>query len=236
MYIEYDCVECGKRTRKQLNRKLPAKFCSIVCKARFQKRAKPVSREWLFEHYVTNGLDCNQIAKLVHRDGKSVWNWLKDFGIPTRSRGTTGNGWSPSKGTPNPFKGRRHSPESRAIMSALAKATGRVPYKPEIGSYMKGRKGANTPGWKGGITPDRQSFYTTDEWRLARRVVYKRDQKTCQRCGKGFRSGLSFDIHHIKGFACVELRATPSNLVLLCEPCHYWVHSKENTQLEFICP
>lgn len=237
MLIEYKCEECGVSVRKHFNRKLPGRFCSRKCKSLFQKRAKPVSREWLVEHYIEKGMDTSQIGKIVHRDPKSVWNWLKDFDIPTRKRGTTGNGWSPEKGTPNPFKGRKHTEEFKARMSAYAKATGRVPYDPRVGSYMKGRKGAATPNWKGGITPERQAFYQTKEWKKASKIVWKRDAATCQNCGKCRNENrkLPFDIHHIVSFANKELRAKPSNLVLLCEPCHYWVHGKENTEGKFVC-
>jgi len=31
-------------------------------------------------------------------------------------------------------------------------------------------------------------------------------------------------------FAVRELRAVVDNLVLLCRPCHLWVHSNANTQ------
>ena len=40
--------------------------------------------------------------------------------------------------------------------------------------------------------------------------------------------------HHVASFAVVELRMEVSNLVLLCEPCHYWVHGADNTLREFI--
>lgn len=30
------------------------------------------------------------------------------------------------------------------------------------------------------------------------------------------------------------LRTSIENLILLCEPCHYWVHSKANSKKEFI--
>lgn len=34
--------------------------------------------------------------------------------------------------------------------------------------------------------------------------------------------------------AGVELRAVPSNLALLCRPCHLWVHSRQNVNREFL--
>src|SRR5690606_25201612 len=140
------------------------------------------------------------------------------------------------KGQVSTFLGRKHTPETRAKLRAIAIADGRVPYDPAVGSYMKGRRGAATTNWKGGITAARQAFYATPEWKAAVKAVWKRDNATCQRCGKHKSPNrqLAFDIHHIVSFAVVELRAEISNLVLLCEPCHYWVHGNENTNGQFI--
>lgn len=171
---------------------------------------------------------------MVDRDPKSIWNWLKDLNIPTRPRGGHTLPHAFKKGDRNLFEGKKHTPETRKKMSDHAKATGRIPYDPAVGSYMKGRKGADTPRWKGGITPERQAFYSSPEWKKAERTVKKRDKHTCQRCGKTWRRGEPFDVHHIVSFACVELRAVESNLVYLCESCHYWAHSNSNINKDFI--
>jgi len=212
-------------------------FCDLSCKAEWQRTKKPVTKDWLVEKYSVLGMDCNQIAKVVKRDPKSVWNWLKDFQIPTRPRGGDTCPHSFKKGGVNPFLGRNHTPETRARLRAIALADGRVPYDPKVGSYMKGKRGAESTRWKGGITPDRQAHYSSEEWKRASKAVWKRDKAICQKCGldKNSNREISFDIHHIKSFEHKELRSTVSNLVLLCEPCHYWVHSKKNKKDLFIC-
>lgn len=190
-----------------------------------------MSREWLVEHYIDKKMDCTMISKLVGRDPKSVWNWLKDFKIETRPRGHV-KGRKPKV----PRIGWKHTEETKKKLREIAIADGRVPYDPAVGSYMKGKKGSKHPNWKGGITPERQSCYSSIEWSKAVREVWKRDKATCRRCGgkKNHMRDISFDIHHVVGFANRELRTNPANLVLLCEPCHYWVHSKENTEKLFI--
>ena len=95
---------------------------------------------------------------------------------------------------------------------------------------MFGVCGDDNPNWKGGCTPDRQSFYVTKEWKKASKFVRNRD-KACQRCGA---AGVLLEIHHIVGFACIELRSEVTNLVCLCESCHDFVHSKKNKKREFI--
>lgn len=230
-YIDCVCSFCSAGIRRKHVAHVVLHFCNRTCKANYQRLAKPVSKEWLEREYVTNGRDCTDIAREVGRDPKSVWNWLKDLGIPTRKRGSYIH-----KVKPRRPPGWKHSEETKAKIRLIAIAQGRVPYDPKVGSYMKGKKGAETTNWKGGITPERQAFYGTREWKSAAHKVKKRDRYTCQRCGKkkAKGDGEEFDIHHIVPFECRELRAEVSNLVYLCESCHYWVHSKKNRSKKFI--
>lgn len=98
---------------------------------------------------------------------------------------------------------------------------------------MYGKRGAEVPNWKGGCTPDRQAFYTSHEWATACAEVWRRDNAKCQRCGID-ESERQLHVHHIVSFAVLELRAVPSNLVLLCVKCHHFVHSKRNVASEFL--
>ncbi len=101
---------------------------------------------------------------------------------------------------------------------------------------MWNRRGELNPRWLGGVTPERQAFYTSDEWKAACSAVWNRDRATCQRCKVNRRDSMDapFHIHHIESFANRELRAEVSNLVLLCETCHHFVHSKANTDREHL--
>jgi hypothetical protein len=237
--FETTCHVCGASViRKTQSAPVALHFCGMGCKAEHQRRAKPVTEAWLREHYLDKGMDSTQIAHIVHRDPKSVWNWLKDFGIPTRKRGMDVRQQF-KKGHLSGFAGHRHSDSTRRRLSEISIAAGRVPYKPEIGSYMKGRKGSDTPQWKGGITPERQSFYSSSEWRSACVAVWKRADAKCERCGLDHRTLTanqrgSFHVHHIISFMVKELRAEVSNLSLLCARCHRFVHSKLNTTKEFL--
>lgn len=209
-------------------------FCNMKCKADFQRMAKPVSEVELRSMYLDKKMDCTQISKIVGRDPKSVWNWLKDFGIETRKRGTTGN-HTKSIGVP-----RTLSDESRKRLSDQARlarlADGRKPYMKD-GKHWLHHEGAVSPNWKGGLTPERQAFYSSKEWVNAVKAVWKRDNATCQRCGIHHNTADvrgTFHIHHIVSFQVPALRAVISNLVLLCEKCHRHIHSNNNTSQEFL--
>ena len=92
----------------------------------------------------------------------------------------------------------------------------------------------NHPYWKGGITPDRQDFYSTSEWKKVYPQVWKRDKAICQKCGIEKNNDIQFHIHHIVSFQDKSLRCDINNLVLLCKDCHIFVHSNSNISKEFI--
>jgi len=99
---------------------------------------------------------------------------------------------------------------------------------------MFGRTGSENPNWKGGVTAERQAFYSSQGWKSVSELVYKRDRAACQRCGKQESCDGHHHIHHIVPFDVEYLRTAVHNLVLLCRDCHNFVHSKENVKGEFL--
>jgi 5-methylcytosine-specific restriction enzyme A len=99
---------------------------------------------------------------------------------------------------------------------------------------MWNRFGELNHRWQGGITSERQAFYQSREWKNACSKVWGRDKGICQRCLIKKDGGMPFHIHHKKSFKDKELRADVDNLILLCEACHQWVHSKGNVENDFI--
>lgn len=284
MYISANCAFCSAlvvRTQQAASANVKVHFCNSACKANYQRLAKPVTREWLEDQYVVKGMDCTQIGAMVKRDPKSVWNWLRDFGIPTRPRG--GHNKLPEdqrkRYVPKPkpktprlttdpgeellrvlYLGKLMSARKIAETLNLNAKTiihwlkhhgirirtvrecrlidGRVPYLKNGVHYLKGGKPENHPSWKGGITPERQAFYATQEWKDCVKMVWARDDAKCHRCGLDHRTLLRgtirFELHHVDGFSIVESRSDPRNVILLCDRCHLWVHSKKNKRKVFL--
>jgi len=219
-----------KQSAEHVRKRMEARQCAA------RERPRAVSREWLVEKYIGARLDCVQIAALVSRDHKTVWTWLKHYGIPTRSRGVACTHLF-VKGQVTPFTGRKHSEATKAKLRAIAIADGRRPFDPEVGPPFRGKRGAETPNWKGGVSPERQAFYASSEWKAALKIVWARANARCERCRvhhNGTPRRGTFHVHHIVSFAVRNLRAVPSNLALLCASCHRFVHSKRNVVRELL--
>lgn len=215
----------------------PAVFCNLLCKADWQRTQKPVNREWLYQKYVIERLGTYEIAKLVDRNPKRVYEWLLDYGIKTRTKREAvvemNKRESIRKKRAESSAKRVISDETRRKQSESKAGVPRPNLRGEKNG-MFGRTGEKSPSWKGGKTPKRQQVYSSKEWKDATRIVRKRDGNTCAKCAKRH-TRTSLHIHHIRSFSTYsELRCDPNNLVLLCEKCHKWVHSKKNINKEFI--
>lgn len=230
------CGCCAKQIFRRTwhpgkHRPITQSFCDNKCKGDWQRAQKPYTKEWLTKKYITEGLSADDIALIVGRDPKRVWEWIRDYGIETRRRGTYEK---------NQFQkghliwvGKTHKAETKEKIRAASIKDGRVPYLTKDGQhYMKGRRGRDHHGWMGGLTPERERVAQTDEWKSAVKIVWARADARCEFCNKDHRpidrDTESFDIHHIISFQYRPARCAVDNLVLLCERCHYFVHSKAN--------
>lgn len=191
--------------------------------------------ERLAHLYTALGLGCPDIGWLYERDAKTVLYWLRQAGSQTRPRGS-----NPvvhfRAGVRSAFAGRTHSPAARAKIGAAS--VGRA-WRSGADHWLHGAPPDANPNWKGGATPERQEFYRSAEWKVAVKAVWRRADACCERCSLDFRTvdratTPTFHIHHRVSFAVRELRAVTSNLVLLCRPCHLWVHSNDNVAGAFL--
>lgn len=242
-YINVECSECGSPIRRRpINpkTKLPIKnfFCNYSCKAEFQRRAKLLSRDELYEMYVTDGMSAVDIGEKIGRHSKSVWYWLKDYGIPTRPRGSDKR--QHFKKGHTLCVGRTHTDEAKEkIRQARIDDGSRCLFLPNGDHVLKGRRGKDHPSWKGGGTPARQAFYGSEDWKKSCVEVWSRADAFCEICGldhrKIDRNKIKFHVHHVYSFTSYpEHRSDVDNLMLLCQGCHKWVHSRNNVDRLYI--
>ena len=162
------------------------------------------SKDWLLKNYVQQGMSTGEIAAMFGVTDAAVIFWLRKHGIPRRS----------------------------VSAARYIKHWGAV----GCDNPMWNKRGELNPNWRGGVTAERQAFYSSAEWRTACAEVWKRDRATCRRCEmkKEESADMPFHIHHIIPFESVDGRADTGNLVLLCEACHQFVHSRKNVAREYL--
>jgi len=113
-----------------------------------------------------------------------------------------------------------HPSRSRSLCSLLC-----------MGSWQsENRRGENHPSWQGGLTPKVLERVNSREWKTLRLKIYKRDNYTCQKCGK---KNIRLSAHHIIPFQ-YSLCDKSFNLITLCQSCHgkeEFLFKKENEEL-----
>jgi len=102
----------------------------------------------------------------------------------------------PLKGKVGPMKGKHHSQETIEKMRERFKGKPiSEEHKKKISDYWKNNKPKH-PNWKGGITPLYNLIRHLEENKNWRDTIFKRDNYTCQECGKKGK----IQAHHIKRF------------------------------------
>lgn len=72
-----------------------------------------------------------------------------------------------------------------------------------------------------------QKFYTSKDWKLTREVVKQRDKGLCKLCEDKSKINFADTVHHIEPLKdCWGKRFSSSNLICLCNRCHFYVHKK----------
>lgn len=208
VYVE--CEYCGKKLIRQPN-KTNIYCCDQVCYGKYKNKLQGrvnLTKTFIIDEYILKGKTTIQIGAENNYNFSMIRTALIKHGIKLRP--------------PRNTKGHQTSDITKKKIS--------------LAYWKNPRKGCLCQNWKGGITPQRQSLYGTDQWHKVRSMVWGRDNHECQRCGKKYtnQEKKMFAIHHIISFANKEKRCDPDNLILLCKVCHHWVHSRKNINKDFI--
>lgn len=222
-----NCNYCNNEL-KRYQTKTNTHFCNNICKGNWQIKQREdlgFTKDWLISQYIDMRKGADRIAREIGRDPKRVWEWLKNYGIPVRPRGTD-YGQCFKKGYRGSV-GRKLTDAHKEILRQARLKDGHVPYLKD-GKHWLHHPGMKSPNWKGGISPERQSVYSSLQWKDAVKIVWERDNHTCQICGIHQNESMDkkFHIHHIVSFHIKELQCEVSNLTLLCPKCHKTKHTK----------
>ncbi len=115
------------------------------------------------------------------------------------------------KGKGNPFYGKKHTPETKAIISSMAKL--RIQDK--------------NSNWRGGA---KQLPYHPNFTNGFKKLIRQRDGNKCQYCGKTRKQeGKELCVHHIDHD---KMNNDPINLVTVCNLCNIYFSFHRNKSLE----
>jgi len=134
---------------------------------------------------------------------------------------------------PERYPGGQRRPEKRMQKAQFCSRSCKLKHQwatLEEGAPLGGPRGVKRPdfsgplhwNWQGGIARERDRAMQSAEYREWRRLVYERDNYTCQSCGW---TGNQLNAHHIAHWAlCDENRYDLDNGITLCLDCHRDVH------------
>ncbi len=174
-------------------------------------KIKEEYRDFLYQKYINEKLTGMEIAKIMDIPMRTVHSWLVKFNIPRRKTGVEYlseerkkqiSQWNKSHPEIIRMKGKKHSKETKKLMSKL-------------------RSGCKNSNWKGGITLIKRGIRHSKEYAQWRRVVLKRDGNICRNCSKP----NSRHAHHVKPFKeYPESMFNLENGLTMCNECHKKIH------------
>jgi 5-methylcytosine-specific restriction endonuclease McrA len=90
------------------------------------------------------------------------------------------------------------------------------------------QRGISIEDFDGFITPEHEKLRKSPEYAQWRTTIFKRDNYTCQQCGR--RGGIYLNCHHIlpyRDYPEPEYSLNPDNGITLCVECHRETFGKE---------
>jgi hypothetical protein len=206
------CPVCGKETNFKNIRDGYHKFCSNKC-ARSGKNNPMFGKRG--EENPFYGKHHSEEAK------KKISETSKGKHLSEESR----------KKISNVRKGKHHSEETKKKISDANKGKHlSEETKKKMSDAHKGKlKGENNPNYKDGISLKKfkDAFgMEPEEWKKLAQEIRKRDNFTCQYCGKK----NAADVHHIIPRR-VKIDNNPDNLITLCRSCHTKIEHLTNIYL-----
>lgn len=132
--------------------------------------------------------------------------------------------------------GKMRQPTEMAIKNkTFIKAHAKIREMCQTGEFQKNMsarlQGIPVEEWKGFITPENQRLVASPEYRQWQKAVFKRDNKTCQLCGK---TKCPIAAHHIYMKAKYPDKVLDiDNGITLCDKCHHKTIGQEDEYINY---
>jgi 5-methylcytosine-specific restriction endonuclease McrA len=193
---------------------------------------KHISKEWLMENYINKKLGAPECAKLANCSYAVIYRRLEKFNIPIRNYSESQKGLHIGNKSPlwkgvgkklkcsicgNNTLDKRFVYDNRNIVCSKE-------CKAKLMQKLNGKEKCHL--WRGGIAEKEKLIRKQYEYKNWRRLVFVRDEFTCQDCGQ---RNIYIEAHHIKSFAKFpELRFVINNGITYCKNCHRTKHRSLN--------
>ena len=185
------------------------------------------NKDWLMKKIHINGLSFLQISKEVGINFKTLWYWLRKFGIIAPNQGLSFAKLKEREVID--YKKRdwlyKEYIVKRKSIKQIAKEQKKtihiihywlikngIERRDDIEENRKRWAGKNNPNWKGGTTKLRDRIRNSKKYRRWRKSVFERDNYTCQKCKK---RGGKLCVHHKKSFADILAKLTKNYFVIM---------------------
>lgn len=233
-YVAVQCYWCGKELLRQPSwaKREQRHFCDMTCKGAWLSTLRGAETGNYKGTRVQ--VECSQCGKQIERDpskvkrnnhffcGAACWDeWRK-----VNMRGEKNPNFStPAIGTTCAWCG--VAIQRKPWKIGTEKRTRHFCCAAHRAEWLKRTLvGKNSPLWKGG-----EKIYYGPNWNEQKRLARKRDNNTCQVCGRTQKkNGKALDVHHVVPFRSFNyipgenenyLQANElTNLICLCKRCH----------------
>ena len=178
-------------------------------------------KEILENLYIKELKSTREIAKILGCSSSAVINWLKKYEIPTRTISESNHNYFKYKGgkkiQSEKVKKDWENDKYRNLQSKIKKEL--FKNNPELKIQHSAKmQGIDISEWNGFAELETRRIRKSLDYKNWRNEVFKRDDYTCQCCGK--RGGV-LHAHHLESFSDnPDLRFDISNGITLCENCH----------------
>lgn len=224
--FEYNCYSCGEKVIRTKDNITTSVFCNDICKGRYQGKLSNKSVKTGIKFSVTCKT-CNK-TELVPPSRKDRNFCSSSCRAKHYAKIITEKQKNQVETFCNNCSKKFNKKASDIKNLNFCKSSCMYEY------YSKEKlfTNKNSGTWNGG-----KKTYYGENWLSQRRIVRKRDNYTCQKCGiTEDEYGQELSFHHIIPFVMFDdfLEANiDDNLVSVCEPCHRKIHSGENHPSKF---
>jgi hypothetical protein len=253
----YECEHCGKEFKDDKRKKHKRAFCDKKCQFEWQKYGKPKpefspearkkisdasKKSWKdnYESRLAKQQEATQSPEARKKRAKSMEKvrsdpaWSKKIS-ETMKKVANDPEWKENQSEKH--KGRKRPPEvSRKISQAKM---GHEVSEETRKKLADAARGENSYFWKGGISGERERFYSSWEWKTQRERILQRDNHTCLGCGWNADEVQKMCVHHIDPLETTEQDPYdyPDELLAtLCDICHGATEYQDGSQGDLLWP